>query len=201
MKRIKLLFCTLFRIGPNTFFKFLTRSIYEYKVVYHYKLPLNNVRLVPKKVQIESKIYYTFWDLDETIKREIRDYFGFEKLRVFKERLNYTSDIVVSFINGKLASFCFFAYSEETFQFFTLPEREIYFYDCFTFPEFRGLNAVYWEVKFVTDFFKNRGFTYANVEIESQNNPSIRAFTKVGFYKIYEFYLKRFLFFEKVVRK
>lgn len=164
-------------------------------------MQINNAKLLPKRIDMKSKVYYTFLELDDEICARVKETFGIEKLKVFKERLDYTSDIVVSFINGKFASFCFFAYAQEEFEFFTLPKDEVYFYDCFTFPEFRGLNAIYSDVRYVLGFFINRRFKYANVEIENWNKSSIKAFTKIGFYKIYEFYLKRILFFERVVRK
>ncbi len=187
----------LHRIGPKTFFEVLRKSIYEQKTVYHYRIKLDEINTLVSNVKIENKIYCTFNSLDKKIKEKIKDSLGSEKLKIFKERLNSTSDIVVTFIKNEFASYCFFAYTGETFQFFTLPEKEIYFYDCFTFPQYRGRSSIYFEVKFVMQFLERAGFKYANVEIESSNIPSIRAFAKVGFCKTKEYRLKRFLFFER----
>jgi ribosomal protein S18 acetylase RimI-like enzyme len=200
MKRIKLLIYTLLHIGPKSFFYLFAKSIYENKTVHHYKLFINSLRQVHKNPEIKSKIYCTFDSLDNSVKEKIKKYFNIEKLRVFKERLDYTSDIVVSYINKEFISFCFFAYGREIFQFFDLPKGEIYFYDCFTFPEYRGRGVVPSEVEYVLNIFKDRDYTFANVEIEIWNKSSIRAFEKVGFYKMYEFHLKRILFFERIVK-
>lgn len=200
MQRLKLLCFTLFKIGPKTFFNQLKRSIYEEKTVCHYKLPVKDVRKFPTKEKFEHKIFYNFGELPQNVKEKVETTLGREKLKIFRERLNYSSEIVCTFLNGEFVSYCFFAYSREQFAFFTLPKGEIYFYDCFTFPEYRGKSAVYSEVKYVLDVFDKGKYEYANVEIEKWNTASQKAFAKLGFYKTKEFYLKRILFFERKVK-
>ncbi len=200
MQRLKLISFTLFKIGPKTFFTQLKKSIYEEKIIYHYKLPIKNVRRIFVKEPFVHQIFYNFGEIPEVVKEKIEKTFGKEKLKIFRERLNCSSEIVCTFLNGNFASYCFFAYSQERFAFFKLSENEIYFYDCFTFPEYRGKSAIYSEVKYVLDVFDKGKYDYANVEIEKNNIPSQRAFAKLGFYKTAEFYLKRVLFFERKVK-
>ncbi len=171
--------------------------MYEEKTVFHYKLPLNSVKQHYVKDDFEHKIFYNYSEVPQTVKDKIEKTFGREKLRIFKERLNYSSELVCTFLNGKFVSYCFFAYSGESFLFFALPEKEIYFYDCFTFPEYRGKSAIYSEVKYVLGVFDRGRYEYANVEIEKGNVSSQKAFAKLGFYKTKEFRLKRVLFFER----
>ncbi len=200
MQRLKLLCFTLLKIGPKTFFTQLKKSIYEEKTVYHYKLPVKDVRKLPVQERFTHKIFYNFKELPQNVKEKVKKTFGAEKLKIFRERLNYSSEIVCTFLDGEFVSYCFFAYSEEQFAFFTLPKGEIYFYDCFTFSEYRGKSAVYSEVKYVLSIFDKGKYEYANVEIEKWNTASQKAFAKLGFYKTKEFYLKRILFFERKVK-
>ncbi len=169
--------------------------------MYHYKLILNEINPYPIKENFTQKIFYSYNELPDSAKNKIRKIFGREKLNVIKERLNYTTKMVGTFLDGKLVSYCFFAYSQEKFTFFALPENELYFYDCFTFPEYRGKNAIYSEVKYIMDLFKTHNYKYANVEIEHWNASSIKAFSKLGF-KLHRIYiLNRFLFIERITEK
>ncbi len=201
MQRLKLLCFTLLKIGPETFFSQFKKSIYEEKTVYHYKLPVRNAKKLPVDTPFEHKIFYNFIEIPQSVKEKIKKTFGKEKLKIFNERLKCSSEIVCTFLNGDLVSYCFFAYSEEKFAFFTLPNGEIYFYDCFTFPEYRGKSAIYSEVKYVLDIFDKGKYEYANVEIEKWNVASQKAFAKLGFYKTKEFHLRRILFFERKVKR
>ena len=201
MRNLKLLLFLLFHIGPKSTINFFVKCLKEKRTVYHYKLKLTEVSPYPVKENFTHKIFYSYDELPDKAKNKIRKTFGREKLNVIKERLDYTTKMVGTFLNGELVSYCFFAYSREKFTFFILPENEIYFYDCFTFPKYRGKSAIYSEVKYIIDLFKTHNYKYANVEIEYWNTPSIKAFSKLGF-KLYRIYiLNRFLFIEKITEK
>lgn len=201
MRNLKLLAFLLFRIGPKSSIKFFLKCLREKRIVYHYKLKLTEVSPYPVREKFVHRVFYSYDELPDKAKNKIKKTFGREKLNVIKERLSYTTKMVGTFLNEELASYCFFAYSQEKFTFFTLPKNEIYFYDCFTFPEYRGKRAIYSEVRFIIDLFKTHNYRCANVEIEYWNTPSIKAFSKLGF-KLHRIYiLNRFLFGERIIEK
>jgi GNAT superfamily N-acetyltransferase len=153
------------------------------------------------RVKSESKIFYSFDELPSVLRARIKEKLGYEKLRIFKYRLSVTIKLVASFVNGELASYCFFAFSSEQFSLFRLKKGDIYFFDCFTFPEFRGLGLIYNETKYVIDVFKEHGYSRACVAIDSCNKDSICAFNKIGFRKTKEYWFRRIFFIKKILVK
>ena len=155
----------------------------ELKIINHYKLDLNNVKQLDIGTQFYHKIYEDFDSVEGEILVKLEHEFGTDKVSSTGTRLSLKHKLVVSMLNGELASFCFFGDLPFEFNYFKLKENEIYFYDCFTFKEFRGLGAVYSEVRFVLDRYKDQGYKFAYVEIETKNKSSKQAFKKLGFKK------------------
>jgi hypothetical protein len=112
--------------------------------------------------------------------------FRVKNTEIFSSKITDKSKLVISFLDEDIASYCFFGSKEQKFRFFSLEPEELYFFDCFTFPEYRGLGVIYSEVSFVINKFKEIGCKKANVEIESNNISSIRAFNKIAFHKMRE---------------
>jgi len=158
------------------------------KTINHYTLSLNEVKDLKIPKNFVHKIFTSFSDLDTTILNKITNTFGNDKVTEIKFRFVARHKMVVTFIDNEFASYCFIGDAPFKFSFFELKEKELYFYDCFTFENFRGRNALYSEVKYAIDIYKERGYTYAHVEIEDTNLPSKKAFEKVGFQKKRTFY-------------
>lgn len=201
MARIKLLLFYLICIGPENFLKMLKSSIYEKRIIYYFELSFDKVKFMESRVKSESKIFYSFDELPSFLKAKIKKNLGYEKLRIFKYRLSATIKLVASFVDGEFASYCFLACSEEQFSLFRLGKSDIYFFDCFTFPEFRGLGLIYNETKYAIDVFKEHGYSRACVAIDSYNKDSICAFNKIGFYKTKEYWLRKIFFIKKILVK
>lgn len=140
------------------------------------------------KAEFVHKIYNSYYEIEDKFRKKIIDYFGEGKASSFRLRFNYKHFMVVSIVNDDIASFCFFANSKFKFSHFTLKNSELYFYDCFTFPEYRGKGAIFSEVKYVFKIYKPLGYKSVFVEIEDTNIPSKRAFTKLGFKMIKRIY-------------
>ena len=155
----------------------------ELKIINHYKLDLDNIKQIAIETQFYHKIYEDFNSIEGETLIELAQEFGIDKVSSTRTRLSLKHKLVVSILNGELASFCFFGDMKFEFNYFKLNENEIYFYDCFTFKEFRGLSAVYSEVRFVLERYKDRGYKFAYVEIETKNKNSQKAFEKLGFKK------------------
>lgn len=173
-------------------------AIYENKVVFHYKLPLSDVNPFRESALFENKIYFSMEEIPQREIFLILHEFGPEKIDSFEMRFGIGFKMVASYLAEELASFCFFSDFPFKFRFFYLPHEAIYFFDCFTFENFRGLGAVHSEVAYVIDKYSAYGFKEANVEIESSNASSIKAFSKIGFEKTEEYHYTRFLFFKRV---
>jgi len=201
MTRIKLLLFYLICIGPENFFKILKSNIYEKRIIYYFELSFDKIKFIKPRVKSESKIFYSFDELPSFLKAKIKKNLGYEKLRIFKYRLSATIKLVVSFVDGEFASYCFLACSEEQFSLFRLRKNDIYFFDCFTFLEFRGLGLIYNETKYAIDIFKKHGYLRACVAIDSYNTDSICAFNKVGFYKTKEYRVRKIFFIKKIFVK
>lgn len=160
----------------------------EKRIINHYILDISKVRDYTPKCNFNCVIYNNFFDIPSTALEKIRAYFGEEKITVFKLRFAVGHKLVATMRDSELVSFCFFHDKPFKFNFFKLNNYEIYFYDCYTFEEFRGLGCIYREVRFVIEKYKDLHYKYAVVEIEDSNIASKRAFEKLGFKKIKTFY-------------
>ncbi len=166
----------------------------------HYELILNNVASYKLKDEMQLKIIDEPDALPSEFLVSMRKYSLLSK-KTIARALDFRDCLVVSYIGGLPASYCFFAFSTKRFTFFTLKSRELYFFNCFTFPLARGKGLIYAEVKYVIDEFEPLGYTKANVEIANTNINSIKAFTKLGFKKTKEYHIMQFLFFKFVKEK
>ena len=108
----------------------------ELKIINHYKLDLDNIKQIAIETQFYHKIYEDFNSIEGETLIELAQEFGIDKVSSTRTRLSLKHKLVVSILNGELASFCFFGDMPFEFNYFKLNENEIYFYDCFTFKEF-----------------------------------------------------------------
>lgn len=161
-------------------------KVFCFRKINHYIIELQEIDLEKLdkssvKEKFEHKIYSSYYEIEKSQRRKIEEYFGEAKISSFKIRFGYGHLMVISSLDGHLCSFCFFATSNFKFTNFRLKEKELYFYDCYTFPEFRGKGAIFSEVKRVLEIYKQLGYKKAHVEIDDTNNSSKKAFTKIGF--------------------
>ncbi len=167
-------------------FEKIIKNIFKFKVINHYELNLedgevSDINAYSVRESFIHKIYDSLDSLEDGFKKKISEYFGEGKISSFKFRFRVKHHLVASILDEKLFSFCFFAANPYRFSLFTLKAYEMYFYDCFTFPEYRGKGAIYSEVNYVIQKYKNLGYKKVHVEIEQTNIPSIKAFSKLGF--------------------
>ncbi|MGB9855361.1 MAG: GNAT family N-acetyltransferase [Caldisericum exile] len=155
----------------------------EIKKIYHYTLNINEVKPFETKVKFKHTIFTNFEDAKDTILNKLSLHFGEDKIISVKLRFALQHKMVATFIDDEFVSFCFFADRPFRFSLFKLKEKELYFYDCFTFEKFRGLSSIYAEVKYVIEKYRELGYNTAHVEIEQKNISSQKAFAKLGFKK------------------
>jgi len=177
------------------------KFFFEKGVIFHYELDLDSAMPLEIGTPFENRIFFLLKDIpDSTVKKILKD-FGVKNTEIFSSKITDKSKLVISFLDEDIASYCFSGFKEQKFKFFNLRPEELYFFDCFTFPEYRGLGAIYSEVSFVVNKFKEIGYKKANVQIESFNTNSIKAFSKIGFHKTREYQYIRILFFQRVKEK
>jgi RimJ/RimL family protein N-acetyltransferase len=179
----------------------LLKSFFNTGIIFHYELDLNSIRFLDVKIPFKNKIFLSLDDVPDTVFKKILKEFRVKNTEIFSSKITDKSKLVISFLDEDIASYCFFGFREQKFKFFSLGPEELYFFDCFTFPEYRGLGAICSEVSFVVNKFKEIGYKKANVQIESFNTNSIKAFSKIGFHKTREYQYIRILFFERVKEK
>jgi hypothetical protein len=177
------------------------KIFFEQKTFYHYELDLNSIKSFEGKIKFENRIFFSLDDMPEKFYKEILIKMGIKNGDTLDFKISGKSNIVVSSLKNELVSYCFFGFKKQKFRFFYLLENELYFFNCFTFPNYRGLGAIYSEVVFVINKYKEKGYKKANVEVESSNLNSINAFSKLGFVKTREYFYKRVFLFRKVIEK
>lgn len=175
----------------------------EIKTINHYTLNLSEVKSCELVTNFQHVIYYDFSLIDDKVLRKIAQSFGEDKITALRYRFAVRHKMVVTFIDEEFASFCFFGDRPFKFSLFKLKDHELYFYDCFTFEEFRGRSSIYAEVRYVIEKYKDLGYEIAHVEIEDSNIPSKKAFAKLGFKKVRVYYVinifgARIIFWKKV---
>lgn len=166
--------------------KSFIKKVFCFKKINHYIIELQEFKLEELdqsqvKEKFEHKIYSSYYEIERRYRDKIEEYFGEAKISSFKLRFGYGHSMVISSLEGELCSFCFFAASSFRFSNFRLKEKELYFYDCYTFAEFRGKGAIFSEVKKVLEIYKQLEYKRAHVEIDDTNSSSKKAFAKIGF--------------------
>lgn len=164
----------------------LLSKIFSFRIVNHYIVSLNSLNTTSKRnlyvpLKFEHEIIGVYRNLRSVYEDKIVNCFGESKLSSIKYRFSLRHHMVISAVGNDLASFCFFADAPFRFTNFRLKEKELYFYDCFTFPEHRGRSAIFSEVDYVLQYYQTLGYKRAHVEIEDTNDPSKKAFLKLGF--------------------
>ncbi|MBD3234089.1 MAG: GNAT family N-acetyltransferase [candidate division Zixibacteria bacterium] len=103
------------------------------------------------------------------------------KIRAFKKRLKKGCLATIGYSKGVPVSYCWFAEDSgkiEDFDYW-LPPGEIYAFDAWVNPTFRGRGIAYYNFKFIFEFFKTRGFhTYLGI-VQSWNRTMLRMYYKV----------------------
>ena len=177
------------------------KIFFEIEIIFHYELDLDSIRSLDVGIPLKNKIFLSLDEVPEAVFEKILKYLGIRNAKIFTSKITDKAKLVISFLDEDIASYCFFGFKEQRFKFFHLGPEELYFFDCFTFPEYRGLGAIYSEVSFVINKFKEIGYKKANVEIESFNTNSIKAFSKIGFHKTREYQYIKVLFLKRVKEK
>jgi hypothetical protein len=180
--------------------KKIITSLFSNYSLGHYELLLNRVSYYELSREIKCQIVDAYEDLPQEFLANMKKYSNLSQDMIAKA-LAIGDRLVISSLDGLPASYCFFAVSPKKFTFFTLKNRELYFFNCFTFETFRGKGAIYAEVKNVVDKFAHLGYSKANVEIVNSNISSIKAFIKLGFKKTKEYHVLRLLIFKFVREK
>jgi hypothetical protein len=163
------------------------QDFFEKGVIFHYELDLDSAMPLEIGTPFENRVFFSLKDIpDGTVKKILKD-FGVKNTEMFSSKITDKSKLVISFLNEDIASYCFFGFKEQKFKFFKLKPNELYLFDCFMFSEYRGSGAIYSEVNFVINKFKAIGYKKANVQIESFNTDSIKAFSKIDFHKTREY--------------
>jgi len=175
----------------------LIRCFYSNYTVGHYELKLDSVYDYKVDSNFEFKIIQNFNDLPFDFLEKMERDSNLSNYNI-RKAICLGDKLVLTYLDGLPASYCFFAASPKKFTYFPLKDKEIYFFNCFTFEETRGKSAIFAEAKYVIEEFKKNGFVRANVEILDSNTNSIKAFSKLGFLKTKEYHAIRFLFIKHI---
>ena len=111
---------------------------------------------------------------------------------VSKNRFRKGDFCCVSIYNNEIVSYCWIAiqraYIGEIDKNIHMKSNEIYMYDAFTKPEFRGNNLFPSILTTILDFGRQKGYQKGLIFTLSSNNSSITAIKKAGFNRFQSVY-------------
>jgi CelD/BcsL family acetyltransferase involved in cellulose biosynthesis/ribosomal protein S18 acetylase RimI-like enzyme len=155
----------------------------RYKLLYRgyrvvFKSPLTTPMPAKKRIYI---------DLDFKIvsKYDYNDFAGMVpawRLRVFKKRLKKGYKAIIGYSKGVPVSYGWFA--EESYQIenfdFRLAPGEVFVFDAWVSPSFRGKGIAYYNFKLIFEFFRELGYDTCIHFVEVQNRKMLRLCRKIG---------------------
>lgn len=104
---------------------------------------------------------------------------------IFRDRFHCGDICCAAKFDGKIASYCWIStkggHIEEIDRNITLKNNEIYLYDAFTEPEFRGKSIFPRILTVILRYGKQKGYHKSLIFVLSSNHPSLRAIKKAGF--------------------
>ena len=112
---------------------------------------------------------------------DLRDLAPPWKMRAFEKRLKKGCLAIIGYSQGVPVSCCWFAEDSGKIEDFDLylPPGEVYAFDAWVNPTFRGRGIAYYNFKFIYEFFKMRGFhTYLGI-VQSWNRTMLKMYVKV----------------------
>ena len=108
-------------------------------------------------------------------------------VEIFKNRFGQGDICCVSILEGEIIAYCWIAskraYIGEIDRSMQLRDGEIYLYDAFTNPEFRGRNLFPGILTRILHYARQRGYHRGLIFTLSSNSSSIKAIKKAGFHK------------------
>ncbi|MDY6855643.1 MAG: GNAT family N-acetyltransferase [Thermodesulfobacteriota bacterium] len=111
---------------------------------------------------------------------------------VFRDRFHRGDICCVAKSGGKIVSYCWIslnsAHIEEIDRNINLKKNEIYLYDAFTEPEFRGKSIFPRVLTDILKYGKRQGYHMSLIFALSSNHPSLRAIKKAGFTRFQSVY-------------
>jgi GNAT superfamily N-acetyltransferase len=104
---------------------------------------------------------------------------------LIEQRLRTGCQLFVAYHGGKPAGYIFSSLSkctvDEIERTLYIADHECYFYDAFTYPEYRGNNIYPCLLAYAARFYQDLSYHYALIFTLAENKPSVQGILKAGF--------------------
>jgi GNAT superfamily N-acetyltransferase len=104
---------------------------------------------------------------------------------IVKARFNQGEVCGVAWSNSKVVSYCWLAFKQaevgEINRIIKLSDKELYLYDAFTLPDYRGRGLFPALLTAILGFARSKSYSRALIFSNSRNRPSLRGIEKAGF--------------------